>query len=102
MAKDPLFVTGISLARSQEFVVAAFYAPAGEFKPGRLEAIEAMRVVMSFSTLKVIAETLMTTCREIEAINALNANAAPKSGRSAIAAHEPTPEHSAIYVASKH
>lgn len=79
MPKEPVFVTGLTLARSQDFVVAALYAPNGEFRSGRLEAGEVVRLVMSLSTLRAMTETMIATCREIEAANAA---AAPVAGGS--------------------
>lgn len=66
MSKDPVFVTGLTIARSQDFVVAALYAPTGEFRTGRLEAGESFRVVMSLSTLRAVADTINSTLREID------------------------------------
>jgi len=79
MSKDPIFVTGVSIARSQDFVVAALFAPTGEFKSGKLEAGEVVRVVMSVSTLRAMTNTMLATCREIDEANAVAA-AARKSG----------------------
>ncbi len=79
MSKDPIFVTGVSVARSQDFVVAALFAPTGEFKSGKLEAGEVVRVVMSVSTLRAMTNTMLATCREIDEANAMAA-ASRKAG----------------------
>ena len=65
MQREPIFVTDMMVARGSGFVIVTLNAPAGEFKEGKIENLEIVRVVMSFNTLAAVSALLSKTCQEM-------------------------------------
>ncbi len=65
MPRDPIFVTDMMIAKSAGFVIATLNAPAGDFREGKIETLEIVRVVMSLSTLAAVSALLQRTCQEM-------------------------------------
>ena len=67
MSGEPIFVTRVNVAKGQDFAMIALGAPVGPLGTGAVEHAEILRVVMSYRTLKEVAELFTRTVQEIEA-----------------------------------
>jgi hypothetical protein len=67
MSGEPIFITRVNVAKGQDFAMIALGAPVGPLGTGAVEHAEILRVVMSYRTLKEVAELFARTVQEVEA-----------------------------------
>ena len=70
----PILVTRVHIGRGPGIVLVSLSTPAGDLGKGPVENVEAVRVAMTFSTFKEVAELFSATARQLEE----TAQAAPR------------------------
>ena len=63
----PIFVTRVHIGKGPGIVLISLGTPAGELGKGPVENVEAMRVAMTFSTFKEVAELFSATVKDLQA-----------------------------------
>lgn len=61
----PILVTRVHIGRGPGIVLVSLSTPAGELGKGPVENVEAVRVAMTFSTFKEVAELFSATARQL-------------------------------------
>ena len=63
----PILVTRVHIGRGPGIVLVSLSTPAGDLGKGPVENVEAMRVAMTFSTFREVADLFAATARQLEA-----------------------------------
>ena len=71
----PIFVTRVHIGKGPGIVLISLGTPAGELGKGPVENVEAVRVAMTLSTFKEVADLFSATVKDLQA------NANNQSGR---------------------
>jgi hypothetical protein len=68
----PMLITRVQVGTGPGMVLVSFASPSGELGAGPVENVEAMRVAMTESTFKEVAELFARTAAELQGGAALN------------------------------
>jgi hypothetical protein len=63
----PMLITRVHVGKGPGIVLVSMASPSGELGRGPVENVEAMRIAMTFSTFKEVAELFSQTIAEIQA-----------------------------------
>jgi hypothetical protein len=63
----PIFVTRVHIGKGPGIVLISLGTPAGELGRGPVENVEAVRVAMTFSTFKEVADLFSATVKDLQA-----------------------------------
>ena len=63
----PIFVTRVHIGKGPGIVLISLGTPAGELGKGPVENVEAVRVAMTFSTFKEVADLFSATVKDLQA-----------------------------------
>lgn len=63
----PMLITRVHVGKGPGIVLVSMASPSGELGRGPVENVEAMRIAMTFSTFKEVAELFSQTVAEMQA-----------------------------------
>ena len=83
--KPPMLITRVLVGKSSGIVLVSMASPSGELGRGPVENVEAIRVAMTLSTFKEVAELFSQTIAQIQADEAAQKNGARRADIHAVA-----------------